>query len=419
MTITRLAAPGNRGNHVLKRLTEQTVTRLAPPAAGRLEILDSITPGFGLRVTPQGTRTYFVLYRIKGERRLQRLTLGTADALALGEARKAAKTAVELAMAGHCPKLARETAIAAAKAEDVQILADRFEEIAKDYVARHAKPNLRQWRAVERNITRELVSRWKGRSIQHITRRDIVAMLDEISDRPAPIMANRIHALTCKLFAWATERGVIDRSPAVGIKKPNAERTRDRVLTDEEIAKIWKAAEVVGYPGGPLVRLLLLSAARLNEIAQLTKAQAEGDELALAETKNGRPHLIPITPLIRAALDDLPKFEGGFILTSTAGRRPMQNFTDIKLDLDKESGVTGWRYHDLRRTAASGMARLGIPPHIIEAVLNHSSGSVSGVARVYNRFDYAPEKRAALERWGAEVERIAAGKKRLKVVGIR
>lgn len=402
-----------------KKLTEQAVTRFAPPEAGRLEILDSITPGFGLRVTPQGTRTYFVLYRIKGERRLQRLTLGKADDIALGDARKAAKAALELAIAGHCPKVARETSVASAKAEDVQTVADRFEEVAKEYVARHAKPNLRQWRAVDRNITRELVSRWKGRSVHSITRRDVVTMLDEISDRPAPIMANRIHALTCKLFAWAMERGVIDRSPAAGIKKPNAERTRDRVLTDEEIAKIWKAAEVVGYPGGPLVRLLLLSAARLNEIAQLTKAQIDGDELSLAETKNGRPHLIPITPLIRAALDELPAFKGEYILTSTAGDRPMQNFTDIKIGLDEKSGVTDWRYHDLRRTAASGMARLGIPPHVIEAVLNHSSGAVSGVARVYNRFDYAPEKRAALERWGAEVLRIAAGRKRVKVVGLR
>jgi integrase len=405
-----------------KTLTDITVSRLKAPASARLEVFDVLTPGFGLRITARDVRTYFVVYRLKGERRKHRLTLGDARKLTLAEARDQAKDALALAQTGQSPKVQRAVAVATAKSDDAltveQLEADAktreenlFKTVAELYITRHAKPNLRHWRTVERTLDRELVDRWGTWQIQDVTRRHIIAMVDEVATR-APIMANRVHALASKLFGWAIERGILDVNPMVGVKKPSKERSRDRVLTDDELRAVWLAADTVGYPGGPLVRLLILSAARLNEIAQLTHAQIDGDVIALPETKNGRPHRIPITAPMREALDALPEFEGEYLLTGTAGRRPMQNFSDIKTRIDDVCMVGGWTYHDLRRTAASGMASLGIAPHIIEAALNHQSGAVSGIARVYNRFSYDVEKRAALEQWATEVMRIVEGRPR-------
>lgn len=401
-----------------KTLTEITVSRLKAPADGRLEVLDTITTGFGIRITPQNSRTYFAVYRIDGDRKLHRLTLGDAKDRTLAEARQAAKDAIALAQTGADPKLRREAAVAVEKVVDADFEKGRFKRVAALYLKRHVKPNLRQWRQVERSIESKLIPAWGERQVTAIERKDVIELLDAIGDK-APVMANRIHALLSKFFGWCLERGIIVSNPMMGLRKPNKERTRDRVLTPAEIRKVWAAAETIGYPGGPLVRLLLLSGCRLNEIAALTKAEVGEDALHLPETKNGRPHIVPLTKAMRLVLDELPKFADDYILTSTAGKRPMQNFSDIKLKLDEASGVTGWTYHDLRRTAASGMAELKIPPHVIEAVLNHGSGAVSGVARVYNRFDYAKEKRQALERWSAEVQRITAGKAHAKVVELR
>lgn len=401
-----------------KTLTDVVVTRLAPPAVGRLEVLDTITPGFGIRVTPAGTRTYFVLYRVKGDRKQQRLTLGNVGEKSLKEARREAQEAIALAREGGSPKIRREIAVEANKADDAQTERDRFETVARTYIKQYVKPNLKQARPVELMIEKRLIPEWGQRSIHSITRRDLIALLDTIGE-VTPIMANRVHARISHLFGWCVERAILESNPAIGMKKPHEERTRDRVLADDEIRLIWNACDVVGYPGGPLARLLLLSACRLNEIAQLTKDQRGENVITLPETKNGRPHLVPISKPMRAALDDLPKFKGAYLLTSTAGERPSQNFADLKAELDKHSGVTGWVFHDLRRTAASCMARLKIAPHVIEAVLNHSSGAVSGIARVYNRYEYLEEKRAALEKWGTEVRRIVAGRAASNVVAMR
>lgn len=398
-----------------KKLTHKTVTETMKPPEGRLELLDTVTPGFGLRITPADTRTFFAIYRVKGDRKQHRLTIGDAATKTLAVAREEAQKAIAMAMAGKNPKLHRGGAVEANKAADVQTMEDQFENVARLYVERHAKAKLRHWRPIELMIEKKLIKEWGTRPIQHITRRDLVALLDAIGDK-APIMANRLQALLSRFFGWCVERGILDQSPAVGVKKPHKERSRDRVLSDDEIKAVWFAAAEVGYPGGSLAKLLLLSACRLNEIAQLTMPQIEGDLIVLPETKNGRPHVVPITKQISVALTSLPKFNGAYLLTSTAGARPIQNFADIKAKIDTLSDTSGWTFHDMRRTAASRMAKLEIPPHVIEAVLNHSSGTVSGVAAVYNRYNYAKEKREALEKWGAEVARIVRSGPQLKVV---
>lgn len=398
-----------------KKLTDKTVSETKKPAEGRLEFLDTITPGFGLRITPADTRTYFAMYRIKGDRKQHRLTIGDAGDKTLAAARATAQEAIAMAMAGKDPKLHRAAAVEVNKAEDAQLVQDRFETVARLYVERYAKANLRHWRAVELMIEKKLIKEWGDRSIHSFTRRDLIALLDAVGDK-TPIAANRLQALLSKFFGWCVERGILEQSPAVGVKKQHKERSRDRVLADDEIRAVWLAADAVSYPGGALAKLLLLSACRLSEISRLTKVQIDDNLIVLPETKNGRPHVVPITLQIQAVLDSLPKFQGEHLLTTTAGSRPIQNFSDTKARIDGLSGVSGWTFHDLRRTAASRLAQLEIPPYIIEAVLNHSSGTVSGVAAVYNRYNYAKEKRDALEKWGAEVMRIVRGGPQLKMV---
>ncbi|MGE3652288.1 MAG: tyrosine-type recombinase/integrase [Reyranellaceae bacterium] len=402
-----------------RKITDALVTRLAAPEAGRVEVSDTITTGFGLRVTAQGTRTFHVVYRVKGDRRLRRMTLGDAKVVGLADARAAAKAAIELALTGADPAVRRKAEAAEERALDQETEAGTVAKVAEKYIERHAKPNLRTWRQVERTMQKHVVSAWGSRQVHSVARKDVIALLDKISAE-TPIMANRVHALLSRFFGWCIERDLIASSPMAGLKKPAKERSRDRVLMPAELRAVWKAADAIGYPGGPLVKLLMLTGCRLSEIANLTKAQIGTDMLTLPETKNGRPCLVPLTRAAKEVLDALPKFEGPHVLTSTAGKRPISNFSDIKTALDDECQIDGWVMHDLRRTAASGMAELGIAPHVIEAVLNHQTGAVSGIARVYNRFDYAAEKRVALERWAAEVRRVVAAKARpSKVVELR
>jgi integrase len=191
------------------------------------------------------------------------------------------------------------------------------------------------------------------------------------------------------------------------VRPPVAERSRDRVLTDDEIVAFWRAAEAIGEPFGPLYRLLLLTGQRLREAAGMRDAEISGDvwTIPAARAKNSEAHAVPLSTAAQGVLAGVRRIKGAGYVFTTNGSSAVSGFAKAKARLDKAmgEGVEPFVIHDLRRTAASGMARLGIPPHVVEAVLNHRTGTVSGVARVYNRFTYEAEKRAALESWGRYV----------------
>jgi integrase len=247
---------------------------------------------------------------------------------------------------------------------------------------------------------------WESKQIQEITRRDVLAELDRLMDRGAPYQANRTLACVRKLFNWCIERGYIATSPAANIKAPGLEKYRDRVLTDEELRAVWEACDAVGYPAGPYVRLLILAAARRGELAGMQRDHIGGDLWRIPQTKNDRPHAIPLTAMAQSIINDLPLFGGSYMFTSDGGRKPINGFSKLKTALDRVSGVTDWRLHDLRRTAATGIAALGFPPHVVERILNHVHGGFSPVAAVYNRHAYQNEMRAALEAWDRKIQGI-------------
>jgi integrase len=202
-----------------------------------------------------------------------------------------------------------------------------------------------------------------------------------------------------RLFRWAASRGVIDVNPATDLPKPGKEVRRDRVLTDAELKKVWKAGEGFGWPYGPALQLLILTGARRAEIAELKWGEVNGEtiELAGARTKNGEPHSIPLSEPAKQILKTIPRVNDCEYVFG----KPLRSgaWSNVKTKF----GSADWRIHDIRRTVATGMNELGVEPHIVEAILNHLSGSRAGVAGIYNRAKYAPAKRAALDAWGAHV----------------
>jgi len=253
------------------------------------------------------------------------------------------------------------------------------------------------------NINRELESMqdaWPGRSLRSISKKDVVAVIDKAMTRgpSAGVMAWKVAKA---FFAWCEAREDDFASPARSIRKPAKEKSRDRVLDNSELKLTWEAANAADGAAGALIKLLILSGARRNEITEL----ARDEKLPGERTKNGMPHTIPITPMIRNVLDTLPK-TGKFVLNGSD--LPFGDHSGAKEKIAPL--IRPWTLHDLRRSFASGLQRLGVAPHIVELALNHRSGTFSGVAGIYQRHRYAKEVREAFELWSQHIEALTIKK---------
>ncbi len=225
-----------------------------------------------------------------------------------------------------------------------------------------------------------------------------------------PVAENKALKSIKTFLRWCVGRAVLDQSPAEGVPLPAKEVARDRVLDDEELARVILAARQIGGPYGGIVELLAFTGQRREEVARLP-----WEELDLARriwtipksrTKNAKAHVVHLSEQSLAVLTRADR--NSPLVFSLLGTKPFQEFSRAKRQLDQLSGVTGWRLHDLRRTCVSGMARLGIAPHVADKVLNHKSGTISGVAAVYQRHEFLAERQEALERWGTHVARIVS-----------
>jgi integrase len=224
------------------------------------------------------------------------------------------------------------------------------------------------------------------------------------------------------MFTFLLERRRVKANPCLGVASPEAPKARDRVLTDDEVVCFWAATETLSKPFCQTLRVLLLTGARLNEVASMKRDELSTDgltwHLPAERSKNGLAHTVPLAPMVREILSKVDKIAGSdFVFTST-GKVPVAGFGKIKPQLDAAmKGVPHWRLHDLRRTCVTGMAELGIRPDVIELAVNHRSGSSRrGVAGIYNRSELLPERKVALERWAAHVERLVSGRPADKVV---
>lgn len=387
------------------KLTELTIQKTQPPATGQREIWDAAVPGFGLRVAAGGAKSFVFLYRAQG--RSRRLTLGRWPALGLAEARGLAREAQRTVALGGDPAAEKSNA----RHQDALL----FRTVAAEFVERHAKPKNRSWRETQRLLEREVLTHWGQRPLESVTKADVVRLLDGIVDRGAPVVACRTLAAVRKLCNWAVERGLLTTSPCLGLRSPARVEARDRVLSEGEVARVWAACARLGWPFGPLFRLLLLTGQRREEVASMRWRDLDLDAatwtLPREATKSDRRHVVPLSPQALRILRAMPRVESaaGYVFPAkrSASAAPVSGFSAAKRRVDAIAGVGGWRLHDLRRTLASGLARLGTRLEVIERVLNHSSGSFAGVAGVYNRFAYLPEMRAALDAWGRHLEFLA------------
>jgi len=281
-----------------------------------------------------------------------------------------------------------------------------FKDAFAEFIERYAKVHNRSWDHTERMTKYRVYPVWGERDINTIKKPDVVHLLDSIVDDGAPVQANLTFAHIRKFFNWCVERCYLDRSPCDGLKPPTKVVSRDRVLTDDEIKKIWAACDGLSKPFGDLIKVLLLTGQRRGEVAGMRWDEIVDDVWAIpaTRTKNGSAHHVPLPTFIKEHIDR--NKNGHNLVFTTLGDSPISGFSKMKQQLDTASGVTEWRIHDLRRTTATGMARLGIPPHVVEKVLNHKSGEIRGVAAVYNRHAYISECREALEKWAAHLANL-------------
>ena len=274
----------------------------------------------------------------------------------------------------------------------------------RPYIAQHLSQR-RSGGEISRLLQREIGKAWGSRSIHEITKRDVVEVIAAIEQRGAPIAANKTLKTLKTFLRWCVGRAVLDQSPADGVPSPAKEISRDRILADDELARVIIAARKTGGPDGGIVELLTLTAQRREEVARITSDEFDIEQgiwtLPKSRTKNGKPHIVHLSNEAVIVLNKANRIKT--FVFSFDGTKPFGDFGRAKRKLDELSGVTGWRLHDLRRTCVSGMARLGVAPHVADKILNHQSGTISGVAAVYQRHEFLAERRAALDLWGAHV----------------
>ncbi|MDP3691845.1 site-specific integrase [Bradyrhizobium sp.] len=425
------------------------------PTADRREIPDPGCKGLYLVVQPAGAKSWAFRYRFVGKPK--KLTLGPVylgtdepehaaldQANTLAGARKLAGEAALQVARGIDPgkQKKRQKKHARLRAEQSELLdRDTFEAVARLFIEKYAKQKTRpsSWLQTARLIglkpdpddesklvrtesAGEVLSQWGDRTVREITRRDVHDLLDRIVSRGSPVTANRVLAAIRKMFTWAASRDIVAVSPCAGVSPPTAEQSRDRVLDDGELRLIWRGADAIGWPFGPMVQTLILTLQRRDEVADMSRPELKAQDrlwvIPRDRVKNGQEHEVPMSPAAWALLEGLPMIGRRGLIFTVTGTTPVSGFSRAKERLDAEiiklqkvdavergdnpadvQPLAHWTLHDLRRTGATGMARLGINLPVIEKILNHTSGSFRGVAGVYQRHSFADEKRRALEAW--------------------
>jgi integrase len=382
----------------MPRILTQRAVDASRPRPRRYGRPDGLIPGLQLLIEPSGHKAYVLYARLNGKQINPRV--GNANILSLAQARERARQLLVQIAQGQDPRTKTVTS---------QPVVETVATVVHNFVERYAKPRVRNWRVIERILKREIVPRWGSRPISDVSKSDVIALLDSIIDRGAPVMANRVLAVVRRLFNWCVERGTLVHSPCERVKAPAREVARDRTPSDAELAQIWRTADELGYPFGPCIQLLILTGQRRSEIAGMRWSELNSEltswVLPPSRTKNKRVHTVPISSAARAILQSVPRFIGSDFVFTTSGAKPVNGFAVAKARIDRAivPPLAPWVLHDLRRSVASGLAALGTQQPVVEKILNHISGSFAGVAGIYQRHSYRNEMTEALEAWGRHV----------------
>jgi integrase len=453
-----------------KNLTVAVIERIKP-ALQRQEIADSGAKGLYLIVQPSGSKSWAMRFR-KPDGNATKLTLGSFNPgkaargapviggpLTLAEARSLSADINRMRASGT-------DVVSNAKAEKHRhrrIAAgetNTFAEVAQAFIQKHKVKKTgerpRGWRDVAKVLGLDypkdggeptivengLCERWATKPIGEISGHDVHEVIseaikdgvpgikpkhEEASDNRGRKMGDALGSM----FKWAMRhrRATMQSNPMIGAFRPGPPAARDRVLTAAEIKSLWKACDGVTYPFGSIAKLLLLTGCRLNEIAGLEWKELYRGMSAISlpsrRTKNSLPHVVHLAPSAKEIIKSTKRIENCPFVFSTTGKSPVSGWSKVKARIDQamteqndQEAFPPWRLHDLRRTCATLMSEeLRVPPHIVEAALNHVSGAKAGVAGTYNRAMYLEERAAALDQWADYVEGIATGKP-TKVVSI-
>jgi integrase len=389
------------------KLTAQTAERLTlqPGEADRIWFDDAV-PGFGLRIRETGSRSWIFQYKIGKQTR--RLVIGQVSAIKLGRAREIASEYHAKVKLRHDP--------AAERRLQAQRASHTFGALVTRYLEQQ-RSELRpgSYRELARHLEKHCAS-LHPLPVDAVDQRTVAERLTTIAKNSGPVTANRVRASMSAMFAWGMREGLVLANPVANTNK-REEKPRERVLVDSELRAIWQAVGDGQY--GTIVKLLMLTGQRANEIAGLRWTELDFDRgvisLPGSRTKNGRPHELPMSAQVRTLLSEQSQVEGRDLVFGK-GAGPFSGFSRCKealeTDIAEQTGrsLAPWVLHDLRRSVATGMADIGIQPHVIEAVLNHVSGHKGGIAGIYNRAQYSAEKAQALARWDEHLQEVVAGR---------
>lgn len=380
-----------------KKLSARLVESLPTPPARRVDYWDELLSGFGVRVSHTGRKTWFAMGRVDGEQK--RHTIGTYPKIGLADARDKARDILSQMQLGTYqatePEVEKPITYGEARCE---------------YIDRYAKPNTRSWRDTERALGK--FATFDARPLAEVRRGEVVRVLDGIIAKGNPTSANRAVAAIKAMFNWAIDRELTDKNPIARLKPPAKEVSRERFLSDAEIAAFWTACDDLHPIFAGYYRILLLTGQRREETACMTWSSIDFERhswtISGDRAKNGSAHEVPLSSLVVEILKGMPRFLGSDLVFTTTGTTPISGFSKVLKQIQTSMGVSDWRNHDLRRTAATGMSRLKVQQQVVEKVLNHKTGVISGIAAVYNRHGYDMEKREALEKWTKHVRGLVA-----------
>jgi integrase len=432
---------------IQKRIAE--TLKAKPFETGQVDYFDTNRhrqPGLALRLsgsrsedgTPKVAASFVLLYRIKGNPKLKRCTIGTyPKPYSLGKARDEAGEIVQAARRGVDLVVQRREQQEAANRAQAAKERDTIEAVSKLWLAdwrtrpkrKGGKRSPEYLDKLEQYLSKHILPRWRGRHLAEIRRADVDELVSEIA-RPSkagggPVVANRCLACVKAMFNWAIRREMIEANPATLVERPGVETARERVLATDELAGVSAAFNTLPYPFGHFFRLALLTAQRREEVAGMEwseldlTAEVPTWTIPKERTKANRTHVVPLSAEALAVIEELKgyKREGVSLLFTTNGRTRISGFSRAKTLIDKTVAtarkeqemdpVAHWTVHDLRRTAATEMSRLGTTRFVVARVLNHTDSEVTGI---YDRNLYLAEKKAALTQWGAYLKRLGAPK---------
>ena len=371
----------------MPRLTDARVSAISPPPTGQVEHPDDLVRGLRLRVGAGGRKAWIVRTRA-GKKQINK-TLGPYPLISLAAARDQAR--------GYLISLAKEGEVRPKHT---------FGDLADHWIKNVAKAKNKSWHNQERRLEIYVLPKWRNTDLASIRRSDVRELIDGIDGIVAP---GRVLTIIRTLFRYAMGRDWIEASPAEAIPNPSVDVPRDRYLDMKEVRAVYQAADMMGYPFAGFLKMLILTGQRRTEAASMRWADIDLDAgtwvLSSADTKSARAHLIPLAPQAVDLLKAAPQF--GPYVWSSDGETHIKCYSQGKKKLDvllaaKDIELKPWRLHDLRRTAATHMVRLGVAELVVGRVLNHAPQGVT--ARTYALHSYEEEKRSALSKWASELE---------------